>query len=469
MTMAIVLFVIVVASVLFNFFSPWWFTPIASNWGGIDTALIITFWICGVAFVLIGGFMVYAIWKYRYREGQTAAYEPENTKLEWILTIATTIGVVGMLAPGLAVWDDYVNVPEEAAEVEIVGQQWAWSYRLPGADGQLGTVDSRRIAFDNPFGIIAEDTYGQDDILIARGALHLPIDEPVKALLRSKDVLHDFWVPQFRAKMDIVPGMITYMWFTPTRAGTYEVLCAELCGVGHHTMRGTVVVDERADYERWLDSQRTYADILAGVEASTPADPQVALGQQLVQSNGCQACHSLDGSALIGPTWQGLWGRTETLDTGVEVVVDADYVRSSITSPNDQLVATFAPVMIAYEFTDEELDAIIAYLRESTSVPEEASLVETGEQIAQAQGCFACHSLDGSIGIGPTWQGLWGRTETLEDGSEVVVDEAYIRESILTPAAKIVDGFAPLMIPYPLDDDQLAALTAYAQTLTAPE
>ena len=261
MIVAIMLFIIVIGSLVFNFLSPWWFTDIASNWGGIDFAVFVTFWICGVAFVLIGLFMVYTTWKYRRREGQTAVYEPENKRLEWILTILTTIGVVGMLAPGLLVWDDYVNVPPQAREVEITGQQWSWSYRLPGEDGVLGTVEATRISVDNPFGMDPDDPYGQDDVLIERDALHLPIDRPVKVLLRSKDVLHDFYVPEFRAKMDAVPGMITYMWFTPTRVGTYEVLCAELCGIGHHTMRGTVVVDTREDYDAWLKSQSTYAQI----------------------------------------------------------------------------------------------------------------------------------------------------------------------------------------------------------------
>ena len=145
MIMAIVLLVVVLGSIVFNTLSPWWFTDIASNWGNIDFAVFVTFWICGIAFILVGLFMVYAVWKYRYREGQRAAYEPENKKLEWILTIVTTVGVVGMLAPGLAVWEEYVNVPEDAREIEITGQQWAWSYRLPGADGRLGTVDARLI------------------------------------------------------------------------------------------------------------------------------------------------------------------------------------------------------------------------------------------------------------------------------------------------------------------------------------
>ena len=114
-----------------------------------------------------------------------------------------------------------------------MGQQWQWSFRFPGEDGVLGTSDFRNIGPENPFGLNPDDPNGQDDVLIEGGELHLPLDRPVKVLLRSIDVLHDFYVPEFRAKMDMVPGVVTYFWFTPTRTGTFEVLCFELCGTGH--------------------------------------------------------------------------------------------------------------------------------------------------------------------------------------------------------------------------------------------
>ncbi|MCZ6770763.1 MAG: cytochrome c oxidase subunit II [Proteobacteria bacterium] len=467
MAVAVILLIIVVGSVVFNFVSPWWFTPIASNWSGIDDALIITFWICGAVFIAIGLFMVLAVYKYHSRPGLKADYEPENKRLEYWLTGLTTIGVVGMLAPGLIVWGEYVTVPENAVEVEVLTQQWSWSYRFPGEDGKLGTVAIKNVNFDNPFGMNPDDPNGQDDVLVSSQELHLLIDQPVKVLLRSKDVLHNFYVPQFRAKMDIVPGMVTYLWLTPIRTGTFPVLCAELCGIGHHAMRGTVVVNEQADFDRWLASHPTYAMVLAGKKAEPLLDPQVALGRQLAEQQGCFACHSLDGSQLVGPTWQGLWGRTEVLTDGTEVIVDADYVRESIAEPNAKVVQGFAALMLAYQFTDEQLDALIAYLEYATSPKQEASaedLAEQGRQIIAAQGCSACHSLDGTVGIGPSWQGLFGRQTTFTDGSTIIVDEAYIRESILNPMAKIVDGFAPIMIPYQLDDEELAAIVAFTQS-----
>jgi len=265
---AIALAVVAVGSVLFHFLSPWWWTPIASNWGFIDHTIIITFWITGVVFVAIVLFMAYCVWKFHHVEGRRAVYEPENKKLEVWLTIATAVGVAGMLAPGLIVWDKFVTVPKEATAFEVVGQQWQWSFRLPGKDGRLGTSDTRNISDDNPLGLNPKDPNGQDDVLIEGEDLHLQLNKPVKLLLRSIDVLHDFYVPQFRAKMDLVPGMITYFWFTPTRTGTFQVLCAELCGIGHHAMRGTVVVDKPAEYQAWLQEQETFAQSMAAAELS---------------------------------------------------------------------------------------------------------------------------------------------------------------------------------------------------------
>ena len=173
-----------------------------------------------------------------------------------------------MLAPGLIAWHQFITVPEEAAEFEVLGQQWQWSYRLPGQDGVMGKTDVKYFSADNPFGLDPNDPNGKDDVLIEADDLHLRVGKPVKVLLRSVDVLHDFYVPQFRGKMDMIPGMITYFWFTPIRTGTFEVLCAELCGVGHHAMRGAVVVDTEADYQTWLQEQQTFAQSLAKLDDS---------------------------------------------------------------------------------------------------------------------------------------------------------------------------------------------------------
>ena len=264
MLMAVVLVVIVVGSVVFHLVSPWWSTPIASNWGSIDTTIDITFWITGVVYVIVLLFTAYCCYRFKYNPNRRSEYKPENHKLELWLSGLTALGVVGLLTPGLIVWNDYINPPDEATEIEVVAKQWEWGYRLPGKDGVLGTTNIRFVTDDNPFGINPDDPAGQDDLLIDDD-LHLQADKPVKILLRAFDVLHNFYVPQFRAKMDMVPGMITYLWLTPTRTDTFDILCAELCGIGHSSMRGIVVVDSLADYELWLKEQTTFAQSVAAL------------------------------------------------------------------------------------------------------------------------------------------------------------------------------------------------------------
>jgi cytochrome c oxidase subunit II len=134
----------------------------------------------------------------------------------------------------------------------------------------MGTTDVRNISPDNPMGLRRDDPNGQDDVVIENGDLHLPVGKPVKVLLRSVDVLHDFYVPEFRAKMDMVPGMVTYFWMTPIRTGTFDVLCAELCGAAHAQMRAKVIVDEEGAYHAWLEQQKTFAE-LSGRNAVTKA------------------------------------------------------------------------------------------------------------------------------------------------------------------------------------------------------
>jgi cytochrome c oxidase subunit 2 len=300
MAIAVVLVLLVIGSLIFHFASPWWFTPIASNWTTMDDTVILTFWVTGVVFVLVNLFLAWVVWKYRHRKDHKADYDPENKKLEWWLTIVTSVGVAAMLAPGLFVWGKFVDVPDDAAVVEALGQQWHWSYRFPGADGELGHSDATLITPENPFGLDPEDPKGDDDILVASPELRLPVDQPVKLLLRSKDVLHNFTVTQFRVKMDLVPGMITHLWLTPTVPGSYEILCEELCGVGHFAMRGRVVVTPREEFDAWLAALPTFGD----TQALAAADPHAGAAQYAV----CAACHGAAGEgnpALNAPRLAG--------------------------------------------------------------------------------------------------------------------------------------------------------------------
>lgn len=297
MIIAVVFIILAVGSVIFHFVSPWSATPIASNWGSIDTTISITFLITGVVYVIVILFTAYCVIRFGHKAGNKAKYEPENKKLEAWLIGLTTVGVVALLAPGLIVWGDYVSVPDDATEFEVVGKQWDWAYRFPGADGLLGTSDIRHINDENPFGVNPDDPNGQDDVLVEFEDLHLPIDQPVKVLLRSIDVLHDFYVPEFRAKMDLVPGLVTFFWFTPTRTGSFDILCAELCGTGHYAMRGTVVIDEVADYQAWLAGQTTFAESVEQAGAAGREERRMAAqakrgtadDSNLVSSHGARA------------------------------------------------------------------------------------------------------------------------------------------------------------------------------------
>ncbi len=490
MAIAVALILLVIGSVLFNFLSPWQFTPVASNWGSIDTTILITFAITGAVTLAVAVFLIYVLIKYRTRPGLKARYQPENKKLEWWLIGLSTVGIVGMLAPGLVVYNDFITVPEEAHEFEAVGSQWRWTFRYPGDDGVFGTSEPRFIDGQNPLGLNPEDPNGQDDRIILANEVYVPLNRPVKALLRSVDVLHNFYVPQIRAKMDLVPGIVSWFWFEPTVDGRYEVLCAELCGVGHYNMRGHLVIAEEDEFQSWLNQQPTFAETLtAGTIGGL-----VEQGEALAKGQGCVACHSVDGSPSLAPGWLNTFGTTKTLVDGSTVVVDEAYFKESIVDPNAKMVAGYPAVMIPYNFSEEQLDALVAYAQslsqESTGdeagqddvedgaeqqpqdatesvAPEEPiadlSPAELGARVASENVCNTCHSVDGSPGVGPTWKDLYGSARTLADGSTLIADEAYIRESIVNPSAKIVQGYAPSMPPLPLTEKQIDALVAYAK------
>jgi len=384
MALAIALIILVIGSVLFHFLSPWWFTPIASNWGMIDDTITITFWVTGFVFIAVNLFIAWAIIRYRYKKNRRAAYQPENKKLEWWLSGLTAVGVVAMLAPGLFVWAQIIDVPEDASEIEVIGQQWQWSFRFPGKDGILGAVDARHITVNNPFGINPTDPNGQDDRLITGNEAHLPVDSPIKALLRSKDVLHDFAVPQFRIKMDLVPGLVTYTWFTPIRTGTFEILCEELCGVGHHTMRGRFIVESENKFQAWLQAQATFADFTAYPVGDAAA------GQPLYTL--CSACHGAQGEgnqALQAPKLSGqndwyLARQLHNFKAGLRGTHQDD-------TPGKQMA------QMARTLADETaINNIVAYIKTLPDTPTPTSVqgnAKHGKKLYVT--CGVCHGADG--------------------------------------------------------------------------
>lgn len=371
MAITIALLLIVAGTVIFHLVTPWWLTPLASNWQSMDDTLTITVAVTGLFFVVINLFVVYTLWRFRHRKGSRAAYQPHNHRLERWLTGITTVGIVALLAPGLWVYARYIDPPGEAMQLEILGQQWQWRFRLTGTDGQFGGTDPRFVSATNPFGLDPTDPAAQDDVLIDANEVHLPMNRSVKVLTRSQDVLHDFFVPQFRARMNIVPGQVGGFWFTPTRAGRFESMCAQLCGVGHPAMRGVVVVEDAAAWQSWLQGQPTFAAMQAKADgAAASVLPDVALlGRSLAQSKGCVACHSVDGQSGVGPTWKGLFGKTETFTDGSTAKVDEDYLRAFIRNPKARNVKGFAPVMPQIELTDDELNALVAYIKTQGAAP----------------------------------------------------------------------------------------------------
>lgn len=388
MAIAVVVVLLVIGTVIFHFASPWWFTQIASNWDTIDLTIDITFWVTGAVFIAVNLFLAYCVVKFRYSPDRRAHYEPENKKLEFWLTVITSVGVVAMLAPGLIVWADFVRVPDGSASFEAVGRQWQWQFRFPGKDGILGKVDPTQVTANNPFGMIEDDPAGQDDVLIDSSVVHLPINQPVTALLRSQDVLHDFAVPQFRVKMDLVPGLVTYVWFEPTRTGTFEILCEELCGIAHHTMRGKVVVDTQEDFDKWLAGYPTYAETLA-----IPAgDPGIGQGQYAV----CIACHGTQGEGmqelnapkLAGQSEWYLRKQLENYKNGVRGTHEKDIY--------GQQMRPMAMTLV----DDAAISNVIAYIQTLPDDPAPTTIsgdVERGEHLYR--NCASCHGKNG--------EGVW--------------------------------------------------------------
>jgi len=385
MAIAIILILLIVGTVLFHFLSPWWFTPIASNWGSIDDTIGITFWVTGFVFVAVNLFLAYVVLRYRHKKQERAHYEPENKKLEWWLIGLTTLGIVSMLAPGLVVWAKFVNVPEDAAQFEVIAQQWHWSFRFPGKDGVMGTVDTRFIDDKNPFGLNPDDPHGQDDVLVSSQEVHLPLGKPVKALLRSKDVLHDFAVAELRVKMDMVPGTVPYLWFTPSRAGKFDILCLELCGIGHFTMRGRLVLEDDAAFQAWLGGHPTFAQSSARVTGNAEA------GKPLYAV--CGACHGAQGEGnpqLHAPrlAGQGDWYLKQQLK----------YFKQGIRGAHkdDAFGKTMAP-MAATLVDDAAIDNVVAYI---ATLPDSPVPATAGKDTARgeshyAAACGACHGAKG--------------------------------------------------------------------------
>ena len=388
MALAVVVAILVVGSVIFHFAAQgpgWWFTDIAANWGSVDFVIVVTFWVTGFVFIAVNLFLAYCVWKFRQKPGHKAVYEPENHKLEMSLSVITAIGVVLMLAPGLFVWANFVSPPEDAYDFEIMGSQWQWQFRYPGADGILGTADTEYVTESNPWGVNPNDPNGSDDVVIDGNTAHLPNNTAIRGLLRSKDVLHNFTVPQFRVKMDMVPGLVSYLWFETTETGTYDILCEEMCGIAHFMMRGNVVVDEQADFDAWLAQQPTFAQTQA-----LPAG-NVNAGRQAYAT--CATCHGQNGEgnqALNAPKLAGL--QTWYLERQL------NYFKTGVRGgEGDTTGAMMAPMALGLD--DAGVRNVSAYIASLPDTPAAATIsdanISNGAKIYD-RNCKACHLENGT-------------------------------------------------------------------------
>src|SRR5437879_5634054 len=250
--------------------------PNASSHGyQIDHILEFCHWFMAALFIGWSTFFISVLIRFRKRRQRTADYHgvtgPISTHLE---SSGGRIEAGLRLGFAIPLWAKRVNQfppGKEALLVHVVAQQFSFNYHLPGPDGKFGRRDVSFVSNSNPVGLDPSDPAGKDDI-VTTGELHVPVNRPVIAELSSKDVIHDYFVPAMRIGGDAIPGSLIPVWFTPVKTGTYEVICAQLCGLGHSGMKGTLVVDTPQDYQAWLKER---AELSGGVQpAPSPGAPQ---------------------------------------------------------------------------------------------------------------------------------------------------------------------------------------------------
>ncbi len=276
-------------------------------------------------FALIAVPMFYSLVVFRPKKGDTtdAQHIEGNTPLEITWTVIPLFVVVIFAYLGAGNLSRTLRAAPDAMVVKVVGSQWSWKFVYPD------------------YGVTSTELY-------------LPENKAVLLKMESTDVIHSFWVPEFRVKQDLVPGRVTELRITPTLVGNYQVRCAELCGTAHYKMEQPVIVVDGAAFTAWVVEQQAIA-----AAANTPE----ARGELLVAGNGCVACHSINGAAGIGPTWFGLAGAAVELEDGATVTADDAFLTESIKDPKATVVKGFPPTMPVYPFTVEEIADIVAYIK----------------------------------------------------------------------------------------------------------
>lgn len=295
----------------------------------VDWLFMFIMWITVFFFALIAVLMVIFVLKYRWRPGRDNAdpVPAHSTALEITWTIIPTIIVLFIFYWGFKGFLNQAVPPPNAMEIGVQAQQWNWSFSYP-------------------------DGFSDKE-------LHVPINQPVKLVMTSSDVIHSLYFPQFRTKKDVVPGRFNYFWFTPTVKGNFDIYCTEYCGTSHSTMLSRVYVEEPEDYKKWLDNAKNWEGKMSPVEA----------GHMLMDRNGCFQCHSVDGTIKNCPTFKDLFGDQVPLSDGTSVKADEQYVLDSIWEPAKQVVKGYPVLMSSYKgrLKQNDVGAIIAYMKTISS------------------------------------------------------------------------------------------------------
>lgn len=300
--------------------------PAASNFATQVDLLIWAFTLLSIFFTVLIATLV-IVFSVRYRKGakvNRVIKSPDNTALELTWTILPTFLALAFFCWSAYLFFDFKRMPEGAMEIQVIGKQWMWKAQHPNGRREVNT-------------------------------LHVPKGQPVRLIMTSQDVIHSFFIPAFRAKMDVLPGSYTQMWFEPNKVGSFRLYCAEYCGTEHALMGGWVHVLEPEDYQRWLTE--------GNVRLASAGTPQAA-GEQLFAAKGCAQCHS-GVSGARGPDLAGAFGSKSTLQDGSEVLVDEDYIRESILYPQAKLVQGYAPLMPTFknQLREEEIMNLISYIK----------------------------------------------------------------------------------------------------------
>jgi len=250
-----VLLILIIVSLYLFIVQPFWFPPLASVHGAdIDSVFMTVLVVTVIAFVFVQGLLVYFVARYGSRGRERAAYWHDNPKAEAFLLITTAVILTILVFMGQRVWASiyFSDVPQNALTIQVTGEQFQWSFHYAGPDGTFGRTDNTLLSPTNNIGLDKDDPAAKDDVF-SLGIMHLPVNRPIKVRLRSKDVIHSFFLPNLRVKQDAVPGMSIEIWFTPTKTGAFEIACAELCGLGHYRMKAALTIESEQEFNKWVE------------------------------------------------------------------------------------------------------------------------------------------------------------------------------------------------------------------------